>query len=467
MDRTVVLITGCSSGIGLHLALRLASDPSRSFKVYATLRDLRAQDPLWEAARSRGCPPGSLETLQLDVRDADSVAAARARVTEGRVDVLVCNAGRGLLGPLEAHTAGAVGSVLDVNVAGTVRTLQAFLPDMKRRRSGRVLVTGSMGGLMGAWMGRGQREGRDLVAVPPAAWGSRWRPSQTRLRSLFSPRRAAVQRGLLRQQVRDRRSVRESGGSPASLRGPREPHRVRPGAHRLPGEAGGRRGRGAGRRGRRDPPPLLPLPAPSGADLPRGGAGPGRGDRGLPRRAARPAPRAALLQHRELPAPGAPASGRPQRLQLRRRHAPRGVRRRARGGADRRCPRRPRAPRSSRRRRPAIKAWSAAVCRSLLCAPGMRGSAGRRQAAGCTAPVGQVARASGGRSGKIVVSPGYSCAETEAQKEEEASPRKGRAASGPWIPTGCLQQVLGGPGKGESQVVTCPHPQSWEIRQGP
>lgn len=32
MDRTVVLITGCSSGIGLHLALRLASDPSRSFK---------------------------------------------------------------------------------------------------------------------------------------------------------------------------------------------------------------------------------------------------------------------------------------------------------------------------------------------------------------------------------------------------------------------------------------------------
>ncbi|XP_059005793.1 17-beta-hydroxysteroid dehydrogenase type 1 isoform X1 [Mustela lutreola] len=162
MDRTVVLITGCSSGIGLHLALRLASDPSRSFKVYATLRDLRAQGPLWEAARSLGCPPGSLETLQLDVRDADSVAAARARVTEGRVDVLVCNAGRGLLGPLEAHTAGAVGSVLDVNVAGTVRTLQAFLPDMKRRRSGRVLVTGSMGGLMGAWMGRGQQEGRGL-----------------------------------------------------------------------------------------------------------------------------------------------------------------------------------------------------------------------------------------------------------------------------------------------------------------
>lgn len=63
----------------------------------------------------------------------------------------VCNAGRGLLGPLEVHSGDAVGSVLDVNVVGTVRMLQAFLPDMKRRRSGRILVTGSMGGLMGEW----------------------------------------------------------------------------------------------------------------------------------------------------------------------------------------------------------------------------------------------------------------------------------------------------------------------------
>ncbi|XP_005394521.1 PREDICTED: estradiol 17-beta-dehydrogenase 1 [Chinchilla lanigera] len=148
-ERTVVLITGCSSGIGLRLAVRLAADPSGNFKVYATMRDLAAQGALWEAARARRCPPGALEALQLDVRDSDSVAAARARVIEGRVDPPVCNAGRGLLGPLEAHELGAVGSVLDVNVVGTVRTVQAFLPDMKRRGSGRVLVTGSVGGLMG------------------------------------------------------------------------------------------------------------------------------------------------------------------------------------------------------------------------------------------------------------------------------------------------------------------------------
>lgn len=74
----------------------------------------------------------------------------------------VCNAGRGLLGPLEAHSADAVGSVLDVNVVGTVRLLQAFLPDMKRRGSGHILVTASMGGLMGEWKRRG------LVRL---AWG--------------------------------------------------------------------------------------------------------------------------------------------------------------------------------------------------------------------------------------------------------------------------------------------------------
>ncbi|XP_051850381.1 17-beta-hydroxysteroid dehydrogenase type 1 [Antechinus flavipes] len=149
MERKVVLITGCSSGIGLHLALRLASDPSGSFKVYATLRDLESQGPLWEGVRARGCPPGSLEILQLDVTDSSSVAAARDHVTEGHMDILVCNAGHGLLGPLEAHSIEAVGSVLDVNVMGTIRMLQAFLPDMKRRRAGRVLVTGSVGGLMG------------------------------------------------------------------------------------------------------------------------------------------------------------------------------------------------------------------------------------------------------------------------------------------------------------------------------
>lgn len=85
----------------------------------------------------------------------------------------VCNAGRGLFGPLEAHAQDAVGAVLDVNVVGTIRMLQAFLPDMKRRRSGRVLVTASVGGLMGERKGQSKglqsraRSGKASATLSP------------------------------------------------------------------------------------------------------------------------------------------------------------------------------------------------------------------------------------------------------------------------------------------------------------
>lgn len=63
--------------------------------------------------------------------------------------VLVCNAGVGLMGPLETHSMDTIREILEVNLLGTIRTIQTFLPDMKRRRHGRILVTGSMGGLQG------------------------------------------------------------------------------------------------------------------------------------------------------------------------------------------------------------------------------------------------------------------------------------------------------------------------------
>lgn len=109
----------------------------------------------------------------------------------------VCNAGRGLLGPLEVHSADDVASVLDVNLVGTVRVLQAFLPDMKRRLSGRILVTGSMGGLVGEWKGPGGVGGDAVRCL---------RLRALRLSVASSPlKRDPLQRRLLCQQVRDRR----------------------------------------------------------------------------------------------------------------------------------------------------------------------------------------------------------------------------------------------------------------------
>ncbi|XP_035153746.2 estradiol 17-beta-dehydrogenase 1 isoform X2 [Callithrix jacchus] len=325
MACTVVLITGCSSGIGLHLAVRLASDPSQSFKVYATMRDLKTQGQLWEAARAQGCPRDSLETLQLDVRDSKSVANAQACVTEGRVDILVCNAGQGLLGPLEALGEDAVGSVLDVNVAGTVRMLQAFLPEMKRRGSGRVLVTGSMGGLMGLpfndvyCASKFALEGLCeslAVLLPPfgvhvsliecgpvhtpfmqkVLGGPGWMldRTDTRTRRLFH-QYLQHNKEIFREAAQHPEEVVEVSAGPDSGSGAGT---VRPPVHS--------RGQSS-------------LPAASG----------------LPHRSARPEAGPALLHHRALPAPAADAPGRPQRLQLRRRHAPQCVPQRASRGRGR------------------------------------------------------------------------------------------------------------------------------------
>ncbi|XP_011785099.1 PREDICTED: estradiol 17-beta-dehydrogenase 1 isoform X1 [Colobus angolensis palliatus] len=325
MARTVVLITGCSSGIGLHLAVRLASDPSQSFKVYATLRDLKTQGRLWEAARAWGCPLGSLETLQLDVRDSKSVAAARERVTEGHVDVLVCNAGLGLLGPLEAVGEDAVASVLDVNVVGTVRVLQAFLPDMKRRGSGRVLVTGSVGGLMGLPFNdvycaskfalEGLCESLAVLLLPFGVHLSliECGPVHTAFmeKVLGSPDEVMHRTDIhtfhrfYQYLAHSKQVFREAAQTPEEV---------------VEVSAGLDSGRGGG--------------ASSGAGAVRppariGGQSSPPAAAGLPHRFARPEADPALLHHRALLAPAADAPGRPQRLQLRCRHAPARVRRRS------------------------------------------------------------------------------------------------------------------------------------------
>lgn len=143
----VVLITGCSSGIGLSLAVELASDPEKKYKVYATLRSLSKKERLLESVKE--LHRDTLDILQMDVTDQASILRARDRVQEGRVDILVCNAGVGLMGPLEVQDSTMMKQVMEVNLFGTLHTLQAFLPDMKARRQGHILVTGSTGGLHG------------------------------------------------------------------------------------------------------------------------------------------------------------------------------------------------------------------------------------------------------------------------------------------------------------------------------
>ena len=131
----IILITGISSGFGLAMARQLQAD---GHTVYGTVR--RDVEPL----------PG-VHYLKADVRDTASVQAAVASVlaAEGRIDVLINNAGMGIGGPVEFAPEADVQLQMDTNFMGQVRFAQAVLPTMRRQGSGKILCFSSIGGVMG------------------------------------------------------------------------------------------------------------------------------------------------------------------------------------------------------------------------------------------------------------------------------------------------------------------------------
>ncbi len=135
-DSKVVLITGCSSGIGKATALRLAA---AGHTVYATARKPAAIAELAD----KGC-----HLLALDVCDAASMHAAVAHIEaqHGAVEVLVNNAGYSQSGAIEAVPIERVRAQFETNVFGVVQLTQRVLPAMRQRRRGRIINLSSMGG---------------------------------------------------------------------------------------------------------------------------------------------------------------------------------------------------------------------------------------------------------------------------------------------------------------------------------
>jgi 3-oxoacyl-[acyl-carrier protein] reductase len=128
----VVLITGCSTGIGRHLAQRLTQ---LGYTVVATARKVETLDDLTVALK-----------LQLDVTQTDSVNQAIALTLQqfGRIDTLVNNAGYCMLGALEEVTEEQTQQVFDVNVFGALRMIRAVVPHMREQRAGRIINISSV-----------------------------------------------------------------------------------------------------------------------------------------------------------------------------------------------------------------------------------------------------------------------------------------------------------------------------------
>ena len=131
----IVFITGVSSGFGLETARLLAQE---GHTVYGTVR--REVEPLPQ-----------VQYLHVDVRDRDAVLNAVAQVIEkeGRIDVLVNNAGMGIGGPLEFATEEEIRLQMDTNFMGLVHCVDAVLPHMRRQGGGKIIALSSIGGLMG------------------------------------------------------------------------------------------------------------------------------------------------------------------------------------------------------------------------------------------------------------------------------------------------------------------------------
>ena len=132
----IVLITGCSSGIGDETARHLAA---RGWTVYATARRPETLTDL-EAA---GC-----KTLACDVTDEESMRGCVDAVVapEGAVGVLVNNAGYSQSGAVESVDMDSIRRQFETNVFGLIRMSQLVLPGMRDQRWGRIVNISSMGG---------------------------------------------------------------------------------------------------------------------------------------------------------------------------------------------------------------------------------------------------------------------------------------------------------------------------------
>ncbi len=132
----VVLITGASSGIGKSIAEYLQL---KGMQVYGTSRRPKEDDTL------------SFKMLPLDVTNVNSIQKAVVTIieNEGKLDVLINNAGMGITGAIEDTPTDEMRKVFDTNFFGPIDVMKAVLPYMRKQKSGLIINTTSIAGYMG------------------------------------------------------------------------------------------------------------------------------------------------------------------------------------------------------------------------------------------------------------------------------------------------------------------------------
>jgi short-subunit dehydrogenase len=132
----IILVTGASSGIGKAIATFLQA---KGYRVFGTSRNPKNIESF------------SFEMIALDVLKVPTIERAVAYIIkkEGKLDVLINNAGMGITGPIEDTPTDEMRNVFDTNLFGAIDVMKAVLPHMRKQKSGTIINVTSIAGYMG------------------------------------------------------------------------------------------------------------------------------------------------------------------------------------------------------------------------------------------------------------------------------------------------------------------------------
>ncbi len=177
--KNIIVITGASSGFGVLTARALAK---AGHVVYASMRDTTGRNASQVEAAKQFSQENhvDLRTMELDVLSEESTNIAIQKIVEenGRLDVVIHNAGHMVFGPLEAFTPQQLAELYDINVLSTQRVNRAALPQLRKQKQGLVIWVSSSSAAGGTppYLAPyfAAKAGMDALAVVSARELTRW-----------------------------------------------------------------------------------------------------------------------------------------------------------------------------------------------------------------------------------------------------------------------------------------------------